>query len=115
MTYEEILARSPLSTQTGDARAAQDFVDFLTTVIEGSGEVASLNDSQRNYLYKLRAKWRARSQGQDSRWAGGGSSIGGRPKGSGGSRSKKLTGRRAEETTDLFDKISRKFGKPEDA
>ncbi len=75
MTYEDILNHTPLSTTAGNLTAAKAFADFLHTQIEGEG-VSQLNDAQRNYLYKLRVRWRLRAAGKDARWMTYGSAPG---------------------------------------
>ncbi len=79
MTYEDLLAKQPLTTSAGDRLAAQAFVELLSTVIEGRG-TTDLLDSQRRYLYKLRARWQARAAGTDLRWMVQGSRPGRPPR-----------------------------------
>lgn len=106
-SYEGVLARQPLSTQAGDKIAAAEFCSLLTLVLQGQG-VDTLVDAQKNYLYKLRAKWQLRADGKDTRWNTTGSKPG---------RGKKVVKPRREyrmeEADDpLLASLMRKYGLP---
>jgi hypothetical protein len=75
VTYEQLLQQQPLSTSAGDCVLAGRFVDQLTAYIKGHG-VGTLSEAQKNYLYKLRAKWQLRAQGKDTSWNTYGSTPG---------------------------------------
>ena len=107
-TYEEILARQPKSTQAGDAKAAEDFAVFLSTILVSS-EKDTLTESQRVYLYRLRTKWDTRSRGEDLRWNMTGTKPG-RPAHL--SSTPKRTRHDPDEDDPLFVSLVRKYGTP---
>lgn len=113
MTYEQILQRAPLSTEAGDTDAAERFVAFLSSIIEGDRQTfTQLEDSQQRYLYKLRSKWQERAKGLDERW----NTYGSRPGRPVSTKTPKRKRRRSDpgETTALFQSLMRKFGTPRD-
>lgn len=82
MTYAGILERRPKTTDQGDVSAAKSFAAFLDTVFADEAFLKGLTDSNRNYLYKLRAIWKKRAAGEDESWNQGGSRPGRRRKNS---------------------------------
>lgn len=108
MTYEQLLARQPLTTQTGDLAAASAFVTALETYLLDKDAMAQLSASQQKYLYRLRSKWQARAAGDDARWMENGSRPG-RPSKLGAPR--KATRDKGEQDP-LFISLMNKFGTP---
>lgn len=107
LSYEQILERSPKSTDAGDKLAALEFVSLLTQVLTGQG-TEQLSNAQKNYLYKMRVKWQQRGEGRDLRW----NSMGTKP-----GRAKKVSAtvrgyRNEEETDPLLASLLRKYGTP---
>ena len=111
MTYEQILARQPLSTEGGNLDAARDFVAFLTSIIQ-SGDIRALNDSQQRYLYKLRGKWQERAEGRDVRWNATGTRPGrpARPLHLGPRKHRRTSKPDPSEETPLFQSLMQKYG-----
>jgi hypothetical protein len=110
VTYEQILARQPASHVIGDRIAATEFVDFLGAEILAG--ISALTDSQRAYLYRLRAKWQLRADGNDPIWNVQGSRAG-RPAGSGKKRPPKKSPYGHEEDHDpLLASLMRKYATP---
>jgi hypothetical protein len=109
MTYEEILARAPRSTQAGDTQAAAEFATFLSFALQD--RVASpITENQRTYLYKLRTRWQTRTEGRDARWNIAGSRPG-RPPGAKNKVSRRVRPDPGEKTP-LFQSLMRKYGTP---
>lgn len=77
--YEEILQQQPASRDAGNTTEAIRFVAVLTHVL--AHETATLNDSQKNYLYRLRQRWETRANGLDANWNAYGSRPGRRASG----------------------------------
>lgn len=108
MTYEDILARQPQSTQAGSLPEAERFATFLSATL-ASSEKDHLTESQRVYLYRLRAKWDKRAKGEDVRW----NVVGSKPGRPGKSSSKvKRAHRDPDEDDPLFVSLMRKYGTP---
>lgn len=112
LTYEQILSRQPLSTTAGNRAVAAEFVVFLTTQIEGAG-LDGLTTAQKNYLYKLRAKWQQRAAGLDLRWNVSGSRPG-QPTKRALKDSTRRKGHDPGEDDPLFQSLMRKYGTPLD-
>jgi hypothetical protein len=112
MTYEGLLQQQPPSTAAGNKAAARVFVTQINTFLSSG---FTFSDSQRNYLYKLRARWEQRAAGMDERWNDHGSRPG---------RKKQISERSLASTVDptafgsdeqkdpLLLRLERKFGIP---
>lgn len=115
MTYEQLLALAPTTSMAGDRKAAQRFVDVLTSALQTQTD--AFTDSQKRYIYRLRLRWQTRADGKDINWNANGSAPG-RPmkeKAKVGSRSiaAKAWRRYERENTDpLLAAIIDKFGTP---
>lgn len=109
VTYEQVLDRQPPTSAAGNKAAAAQFVVLLTSVIEGTG-TAGFDEGQKNYLYRLRDKWRRRANGEDFRWNVTGSRPGRPPKDA--TKKRRSTRRDAGEDDPLFQSLMRKFGTP---
>lgn len=112
--YEDLLARSPKSTQAGDTKAAAAFVSAISQALQT--DAASFNEAQRTYLYRLRSKWQSRAEGRDARW----NVMGSRPGRPPVDESKKTSAPRRRsrpdpgESTPLFRSLMQKYSKPRD-
>jgi len=117
MTYEQILAQQPHSTEGGNLDAARAFVSLLTSVIETRDVVRGLNDSQQRYLYKLRSRWIERAEGRDLRWNATGTRPG-RPclrgRSDGPRKHRRTLKADPSEETPLFQSLMQKYGTPTD-
>lgn len=112
-TYEQILQRTPQSSEAGNTAAAAGFVVFLSSIVEGDRETfAQLSVSQQRYVYRLREKWQRRAAGKDTRW----NEYGSRPGRPVVERRKTHVSRRDPGEHDpLFQSLMRKYGGPRDA
>lgn len=112
MTYEQLLQLQPVSTASGDCVLAGRFVDQLSAYIKGHG-LSTLSDAQKNYLYKLRAKWSLRAQGKDTSWTAGGSRPGRKPmKHASPQKVDRTTYGTEDELDPLLADVIHKFGTP---
>jgi len=59
MTYEQLLAAAPSSSQIGDVAAAKVYVDLLTVEQAANKDVFTV--SQSLYIYRLLRKWEKRT------------------------------------------------------
>jgi hypothetical protein len=78
VTYEQLLACAPKSTEAGDPHAATRFLCILESQLTGE-PLKQWTKAQSNYLYKLRVLWRNRAQGTDENWIRYGSRRGPKP------------------------------------